>query len=225
MRISLVRLSALVLAASSLAAPARAQIIGNPVYFDESGGTGLTVSADYGRGINKASLKGNYFGARATFGLPIVAITASVGSFKPNGATSSAMPVGGDVAVIVVRGPAVPLTVALQGGVRYYRQSGTQIYHVPAGLALTLNVPSPGVSVEPWVAPRLDYTRVSVGGVSESATRPGASAGLNVGLPAGVGFHVAIDYVNHLVFGGSPLIVGAGVHYAIRVPSHVPGAR
>ena len=70
----------------ALAAPAVAQMIGNPVYFDQSGGV-VTVGADYGRGLNNHDLTGeaNYFGGRVTLGLPIVAITVGGGSAQPSG--------------------------------------------------------------------------------------------------------------------------------------------
>jgi hypothetical protein len=228
MKASYARLSAAVSVLGLLATPALAQMMGNPVYFNQSGGVGVTINADYGRGVNNASGKTNYFGGRATLGLPMVAITLGAGSAKPSGGTSMTS-FGGDVAVTLVKGPMVPVKVALQAGGAYSSVSGTKTTRVPAGLVLTFNVKSPGASVEPWIAPRVDYTHVSVGGASGSSTHAGASAGLNVGLPSGLGFHVALDYVYVKGAGGlsssdlSPFTVGAGIHYAIKVPSLVPG--
>ena len=228
MQASCARLSAMVSVLGLLATPAAAQMIGNPVYFNQSGGV-VTIDADYGRGLNNASEKMNYFGGRATLGLPVVAITVGAGSARPSGGTSSTS-FGGDVALNVVRDSLVPVKLALQAGAAYtsnYLGSGATGWHVPAGAVVTFNVKSPGVSVEPWVAPRIDYTHASVsaGGLSSSGSRTkfGASAGLNVGLPSGLGFHVAVDYLK--ISGGSPFLVGAGLHYAIRVPSPVAGAK
>ncbi len=229
MKATYARLSAMVSVLGLLATPAFAQMLGNPVYFNQSAGTGVTIGADYGRGVNNASGKTNYFGGRATLGLPMVAVTLGAGSAKPSGG-SSMFSFGGDAAVTVVKGPMVPVKLALQAGAAYSSVSGTKTLHVPAGVALTFNVKSPGASVEPWVAPRLDYTRVSVAGLSGSSTHVGASAGLNVGMPSGLGFHVALDYTYVKGAAGlsstdlSPFMVGAGVHYAIKVPSLVPGA-
>jgi hypothetical protein len=219
MKASCARLSALVSVLGLLATPALAQMIGNPVYFNQSGGVGLTLNADYGRGLNNASGKANYFGGRATLGLPIVAITVGAGSAKASGGTAVTS-FGGDAAVTVVKGPLVPVNVALQAGVGYSSVSGVKTMHVPAGVAVTFKVKSPGASVEPWVAPRVDYMHVSAGGASASQTKFGGSAGLNVGLPTGLGFHVALDYLN--ISGASPLTVGAGIHYAIKMPSLGP---
>ncbi len=221
------RLSVVVAALGVWASPALAQMLGNPVYFSPKQGVGLTIAADYGRGLNNNSGKTNYFGGRATLGLPMVAVTLGAGSAKPSGGTS-ATSFGGDVAVTVLKGPMVPVSVSVQGGAAYNSTTvGTaksKILHLPLGAALAFNVKSPGASVEPWVAPRIDMTRVSatVGTISASTTttKLGASAGVNVGLPSGLGFHVALDYIN--VSGGSPLLAGAGVHYAIKIPSLGP---
>ena len=225
MKASRARLSAMVSVLGLLATPAFAQMIGNPVYFDQSGGVGVTLAADYGRGVNNASGKTSYFGGRATLGLPVLAITVGAGSAKPSG-VPSAMSFGGDVALNVVRDSTVPVKLALQAGAAYtsnYLGSGAQAWHVPAGAVLTFNVKSSSASVKPWVAPRLDYLNVSAGGIVEHRTEFGASAGLNVGLRTGLGFHVALDYLK--VTGGSPFTVGAGIQYAIKVPSRMPGAK
>ena len=218
MKASCARLSAMVSVLGLLATPAFAQMFGNPVYFNQSGGTGVTIAADYGRGLNNASTKANYFGGRATLGLPMFAITVGGGSAKPSGGTSMTT-FGADAAVTVVQGPMVPVNVSLQAGVGSYKVLGTRVYNVPVGAAITFKVKSPGASVVPWVAPRLNI--VHSPGTTE--TKFGASGGLNVGMPSGLGFHVALDYVN--ISGGSPFMLGAGVHYAIKVPSLVPGGK
>jgi hypothetical protein len=199
-----------------LASPALAQMLGNPVYFSPKQGVGLTLAGDYGRGLNDASGKTNYFGGRATLGLPSFAITVGGGSAKPSGGTS-ATSFGGDVGVTVIKGPMVPVSVSLQAGAAYSSVSGVKTLHVPAGVALAFNVKSPGASVEPWVAPRVDFVQVKVGTLSTNTTKVGASGGVNIGLPSGLGLHAAVDYVN--VSGGSPLTVGVGVHYTIKIPS------
>jgi hypothetical protein len=228
MEVSRARLSAMVSVLGLLAAPAAAQMIGSPVYFNQSGGV-VTIDADYARGLNAASEKMNYFGGRATLGLSAVAITLGAGSAQPS-AGSSTTSFGGDVALSIVRDSTIPVKLALQGGAAYssdFLGSGAKGWHVPIGAVVTFNVKSPGASVEPWVAPRIDYTRASVsgGGLSSSGSRTkfAASAGLNVGLPSGLGLHVAVDYLR--ISGGSPFMVGAGLHYAIKVPSPAAGVK
>jgi hypothetical protein len=198
-------------------------MFGNPVYFSPKQGVGLTIAGDYGRGLNDNSGKSNYFGGRATLGLPMFAITVGGGSAKPEGGTSLTT-FGADVAVTVLKGPAVPVTVSLQAGVGSYKADPLTFMHIPVGAALAFNVKSPGASVEPWVAPRLDITRTSgtVGTISVSDTEMdiGASGGVNVGLPSGLGFHLALDWIN--IENAAPLTVGAGVHYTIKIPSLGP---
>ena len=224
----LARLGVAVSVVGLVASPALAQMFGNPVYFSPKQGVGLTVAADYGRGLNDNSGKTNYFGGRATLGLPMFAITLGGGSGKPSGGDGITT-FGADVAVTVIKGPMVPVTLSLQAGVGSYKvdlsaTSDVQTFHLPIGAALAFNVKSPGASVEPWVAPRLDINRVKVtsGTVSASSTETdiGASGGVNVGLPSGLGFHLALDWVN--VEGGAPIMVGAGVHYTIKIPSLGP---
>ena len=229
MKVRCASLSAMVSVLGLLATPAFAQMIGNPLYFDQGEAVGVTLSADYGRGLNNASGKTDYFGGRATLALPILAITVGAGSAKP-ASVSSATSFGGDVAVSVVKDSTVPVKLALQAGAAYtsnYLGSGATGWHVPVGAVMTLNVKSRGVSVEPWIAPRIDYTHVSgtANGFSASGsrTRFGASAGLNVGLPPGLGFHVALDYVS--ISGGSAFMVGAGIHYATKFPGRARGRK
>jgi hypothetical protein len=219
------RLSAVVGTLAVFASPALAQMLGNPVYFFQNEGTGLTLAADYGRGLNDASVKTNYFGGRATLGLPAFAITAGGGSEKPSGG-SSATSFGGGVAVNVLKAPALPVTLALQAGAAYSSVSGDKTLRVPLGAALAFKPKTPGATVTPWIGPRVDIMRFTPsGGTASTETHVGASAGLSVGLPTGLGFHVALDYTYVKGAGGfsssdlSPFYVGAGVHYAIKIPS------
>src|SRR3990172_9661721 len=154
------RLSAMVAVLGLFASPALAQMLGNPVYFSPKQGVGLTIAGDYGRGLNDNSDKGNHFGGRATLGLPMFAITLGGGSYKPEFG-SSEITFGADVAVTVLKGPMVPVTVSLQGGVGSIERGATRVYNFPVGVALAFNVNSPGASVEPWVAPRLNIAKAS----------------------------------------------------------------
>ena len=210
------RLSAMVAVLGLFASPALAQMLGNPVYFSPKQGVGLTIAGDYGRGLNDNSGKTNYFGGRATLGLPMFAITVGGGSASPE-VGDAVTTFGASAAVTVIKGPMVPVTLSLQAGVGSYEVGTVRVMNVPVGAALAFNVSSPGASVEPWVAPRLNITKPS-GGDAEMDL--GASGGVNVGLPSGLGFHLAVDYV--AVSGGSPILVGAGVHYTIKIPSLGP---
>src|SRR3989442_4601090 len=57
------------------ASPAAAQLAGMPVWNNPKGGTGITISGDYGKPNDNAG-GGNAFGARASLGLANLNITA-----------------------------------------------------------------------------------------------------------------------------------------------------
>ncbi len=229
-----------------IAGPAAAQMVGNPVYFSPKHGTGITIAGDLGRGLNDASFKTNYYGGRATIGLPMFTISAGAGVVKPSGVfdvpgTESEVTFGGNVALNVFNPPLAPVAVSLQGGVGYVKTTGSGVAGgdvttlvFPLGVALAFSVPSPALSVEPWIAPRVHIVRTS-NGTSTTETNFGVSAGLNLGLPMGLGFHAAIDYVavsdpddvvplSSSSSDVSPFLVGVGVHYKIALPGlGIPG--
>ena len=228
MKRTLGRVASAALTLSLAAAPAAAQMVGNPVYFSPKGGIGFTISGDYGRGLNDESGKSNYFGGRATLGLPMVSIMAGAGSVKPE-AGESDITFGGAIAVNVLKvGPVTPVALSLQAGVGYQKIDVGAIsfttLNVPIGVGITVDVPTPAVGVEPWVAPRINIVRVSALGASSTETGFGASGGLNITLPTGLGFHVAFDWMTIGDPSVKPLTVGAGIHYTISIPSlGVPG--
>lgn len=220
------RTAGLALALGLVAGPAAAQMLGNPVYFSPKGGTGLTISGDYGRGVNDESGKTDYFGGRATLGLPMVSISAGAGSVSAEGADSE-IGFGGALAVNILKAPLLPVAVNLQGGVGYLKEGDpttleATTLNVPVGVGIAINVPSPAVSVEPWAAPRVNIQRVEVtsgtGSASDTEVGFGASAGVNVGLPMGLGFHVAADWMTVGDPAVKPLYIGVGAHYKFTIP-------
>lgn len=214
-------LIALVLGLSSEAA--LAQMDGLPVY-GAVGAVGVTIAGDYGRGLNDDAGKGNYFGGRLEVGLPMVNIYGGAGSFKPENGESNIV-FGGGLHVKLLKGPDAPVGVGIQAGVGYTSETGAKFLRVPAGVVLAFNVPSTGVTVTPWVMPRVDWQRWSFEGFdAQSKFGFGASGGLTVVLPVGLDFHAALDWMT-IDFGDGPdtawkpLIVGVGVSYHITVPS------
>lgn len=208
-------------AAALTATPVAAQMAGNPVYYSPKHGTGLSINADYGRGLNDASSKTNYFGGRAVLGLPIVTLSAGVGVVKADenliaGAESEVV-FGGTASVSVLSAPLLPIAVAVQGGLGYLSQDVGNTISVPIGLAVAIKPPTPGLNVEIWGAPRIQISRFSPDvGDSSTETDFGASAGVNLGLPTGLGLHAAIDWVNQDPDG--PIVVGIGAHYKFTIP-------
>ena len=127
------------------------------------------------------------------------------------------------------------VSVALQAGVGRISTEGTVLgvtvsgseINVPIGVGFAFSVPTPGVSIEPWVAPRIQISRVSldVAGFSGSETNTdfGISGGVNIGLATGIGIHAALDVLG--VSGATPVTFGIGLHYTFKLPNApmVPG--
>ncbi len=55
------------------------------------------------------------------------------------------------------------------------KNSGVKLVHAPIGLGIALRIPNPALAIKPWIAPRLDVVRVSVGS-SSNTERTSASA-------------------------------------------------
>lgn len=222
---------ALTIGTSSLSA----QLVNLPVYYSPNQGPGLAINADYARGFED-NQDVNFFGGRAVLGLGVANVMAGAGilSFGGDGVVDvdNEMTLGGAVSLNLFQGPLVPVAVGLQTGLGYTKfgegvTAITQI-DVPIGVGLSLSVPSPGVSVEPWAAPRLHYRSISPDvGDGASELGYGVSAGLNITLPGGFGGHVAADYlkIDTPVAGVSlnEFTLGVGLHYRIGVPGIVPG--
>src|SRR3989449_11706459 len=68
--------------------PAAAQWTGMPVWNDPKGGTGITVSGEYGKPDSTYG-KGNAWGGRAALGVGTVTLTAGGAPYKPGGSSDA----------------------------------------------------------------------------------------------------------------------------------------
>lgn len=214
------------------ASPTNAQLSGYPVYAWTSG-PGITLAGDFGRGLNDESGRLNAFGGRLGITLPIVSVWAGAATLDPRvDGVSNEVTFGGGVAVKVFDPPLVPVAISLQAGAGYMNQSidpllsnGVSMLNVPVGIALALDVPTPGVEIQPWVSPRIHFLRSSFSGASNSEVGFGTSAGVNMTLPGGLGMHLAADYMSVGDPSVQPLVFGVGLHYRIPLPGvpSVPG--
>jgi hypothetical protein len=211
---------ALVLALLLGGAPLAAQVRGLPVY---NSGTprGIGLYGDVGFPNDDAG-GGHAFGATGRLGLGFVGVTATVATFDPKGPEGSKTSVGGTGNLRVFGGPLVPLSVTLQAGVGYAELEGSATtgedvdeWHIPIGVGFALTIPNPALAIKPWLAPRIDITRLSGGGSSNTDTNFGLSGGIELNLLNGFGAHASYDYVNG--DGGNPGIFGIGAHYTFRV--------
>ncbi len=223
-------------------ASASAQIFNQPVYHNPGHGTGVTLGADIGIGANDdAKLVAGEtpvaYGGHITLGLPVVTITAGISIVDPKGPLDTEVALGGNLALTLFKAPMTPVVVDLQAGVGYVKFDAVgafpefKILDVPIGVGLGINVPNPSVSFEPWIAPRIHIRNVRSTGVGtnfdETKTGFGVSGGVNLGLPMGLGFHAAVDWMtidNVLGMSESPVVFGFGIHYKFNVPSlGIPG--
>lgn len=208
----LILVSALVAGA---AAPAAAQFLGMPVWNSPKGGTGITISGDYGK-PNADLGKGNAFGARGTVGLGSLSLTAGFSTWKPSGATSSLKSIGGDAAFRVIGGSLLPINLnLLVGGARTTVSGGTgNLTTLIAGAGVSVSLPTPGIQVEPYLSVANRWHKISGGGSTDSNI--GWTIGANLGFGM-MGAHVAYDSES-LGGGATGGILGIGLHLSLNVP-------
>ena len=200
------------------AAPADAQLWFFPNYSSPSGyGAAETyVAATYGRGLNETSGQLNAFGAAVSRTGVGGRATLSIGAGFVDDLVTNELTLGGSVAVDVL--PETTATrLSIQAGMGWIApdlggESLTSLTF-PIGVAVSQTFQSGSNSIRPWIMPRLNVTRVSYAGESDSAVDMGASAGVSFTTTSGFGFHAALDL---LAADNSLWQGGAGIHYMIR---------
>ncbi len=227
------RLGSAALAACALVRPATAQLNANPVYYSPKAPVGLTLAADFGTTLQTKSggltstLKPNNVGVRALLGLPIINVGVGGGIWNSDvpGADKETQFMA-TAALKVFSPPLLPVGVAVQAGAGYLQigsgTSAVKSYNVPIGVGVSIKPPTPGLSVEPWAGPRIQVQRTSAGGSSETRFGVGASGGINLGMPMGLGLHAALDWATYAAKGASPkiqtMVFGIGLHYTFTIP-------
>ena len=204
-------------AALLLATPAMGQLHNFPVHARSQGPSeGSTwVAASGARGLNDNSGKQNAFGASAGRNIEKVSYAVHAGYVASD---IEELTLAASVAVHLLSDDSTPVQVSLQSGLGWINATAT-VLSFPVGIAIAGRPSGSGTSVRPWVMPRLDMRRqgeVTLGAItvpSSTTTDIGASAGVTITSEGGAGVHLAVDWVN--VEGGSPFIVGVGVHFAL----------
>lgn len=208
-----------------LAAPAAAQVRGLPVY-NPGVPSGIGIYGDVGF-ANANAGEATTLGVTARGGFGPLGVTATVGRWNPDAAgVDTRTVVGGTGNLRIFGGGILPVSLTLQGG--YARLSvpgsgtGSSLREerIPVGLGLAVSVPSPVVTIKPWIAPRLDIVRTRLTGgtlnVTDTETNFGASGGVEVNTITGFGLHVAYDYIR--VNGVNAGTFGVGLHAGIKIP-------
>jgi hypothetical protein len=199
--------------AVTVATPAAAQFAGMPVWNSPKGGTGITISGDYGRPNTDAG-KGNAFGARGTVGLGSLSVTAGFASWNPEGTVPTTKSVGGDAAFRVIGGTLLPINVnLLVGGARTTASGLPGATTLVAGGGVSVSLPTPGVSIEPYLSLTNRWNRQS----GNTDSNFGWTIGANLGFGGVLGAHFAYDS-QKITGGGTAGIIGIGAHVALKVP-------
>jgi opacity protein-like surface antigen len=145
-------------------------------------------------------------------------VTGTIASWNPDGADAE-VSLGGTANLHLIGGPLSPLGVSLQAGVAGWSvEDGGEdvsVLHVPVGVGVGLVIPSPAVSLRPWIAPRLDLLKTDRLPGDDWQSNFGLSAGLDLAFVGGLGLRAAYDYVS--VDGATPSSFSLGVNYAFNV--------
>lgn len=210
------RVALVVALAVAAATPAAAQWFGVPVWNSPKGGTGITISGDYAK-PNADWGKGNAFGARGTVGLGSLSITAGYESWNPSDSGSNLNSIGGNAAFRVIGGTLVPVNVnLLVGGARASVSGSPDLTNLVAGAGASITLPTPGVSIEPYVSLTNRWLKLS--GVSGTNSNFGWTIGANLSFGM-LGVHVAYDSQKLGGYGaGTGSVIGIGAHLALRAP-------
>lgn len=231
MRLVVVSLGAVVTLGIA-ATPAAAQLNSLPVYTSPKGGTGISVFADYGKGLNEESGRNRALAARAVLGLSMLQLGAGIGTVNPeiDGERQNRFQWMASAALRVIGGGVMPLAVNIQAG--YGRveiaQDSTEV-NIPISVGVGLSPPIPGFSLELWAAPRYSIRDVKIGDLSVSQNGFGVSAGVNLGFSMGLGVYGALDWEylpeeTGTVFdlpSTQPAVFGVGVSYNFRLPGGI----
>jgi len=200
--------------AAVAAAPATAQWYGMPVWNSPKGGTGVTINGDLA--MPNATLgKGTAFGARASLGLANLQLTAGLASWKPDGAPESFTSVGGNAAFRIIGGSLLPIALNLQvGAATIAAANGSpSTTRVTAGGGVAVSVPTPGISIEPYLSVTNRWYKES--GFSGTTSNMGWTLGANASFGM-FGVHVAYDSESNSGTTGSIFAIGA--HIALKAP-------
>jgi hypothetical protein len=212
------RMLMVITAAALAGGPLAAQWQGMPAWNNPKGGTGVTINGDLGLPNSDAG-KGTAFGARGTLGLANISLTAGITSWKPKGASASTTSVGGVAQFRAIGGSLIPIALNIQlgGSTASAINSGPvlspKMTNVLAGAGLSVNVPTPGLSIEPYLSISNRWHKPS-GGSTESNI--GWVIGANVGFGM-LGLHLAYDS-EKLDNGSTAGVIGIGAHIALKAP-------
>ena len=194
------------------AVPLAAQAPGLPIHGGGAiPGVTVAVTAGFG-GTDSWAGQGTAYAGTVSWGVGRFAIGGTLGVVTGRENGDPSRPTVGAMTSLRVLGGGVdtPLTVFLQAGYGYMQpepydvavlaaQDGTALYAPPRGnwrvplvAALALTIPTPVVSLRPWLAPRLEWADGQDGTVDAAF---GGSAGLDLSFLGGFQLRLLWDNV------------------------------
>lgn len=200
-----VRTALMTLAALLAVATAEAQVRGLPV-INSGISSGIGIAGDVGF-ANSDYGKGTTFGATGMLGAGPFGATVTLASFDPSGDGGSVSTYGGTLNLKLIGVPLAPISVTLQAGYGHWKVAEQSVDHVPIGVGVAFRIPTPGFSLKPWIAPRVDIQHAG-----ETRSKFGVSAGVELGFAFGLGARVSYDWVNQGE-GNRPGIWGVGAFW------------
>jgi len=211
MRARLSSVVALTAVAALAAAPAaHAQALGLPV-INSGIHTGIGIAGDVGF-ANSDFGKGTTFGATGMLGVGPIGFTATVASYNPKAPGNSITSYGGTANLRIFGLPLAPISITAQAGFAHAKVGGQGYDHLPIGIGIAFRIPTPAFSLKPWIAPRVDIVHAS-----QTRTKFGISAGLDLGTLAGLGVRASYDWLKE-DNGVRPGIFGLGLLWSFKVP-------
>jgi hypothetical protein len=193
------------------ATPAQAQLFNFPLYSIRSGAPSTVLMTHYGRGLSDNTGKLNaYQVGIARAGIGRMSLRAGLGMID---ATPDAQWTFGGAAQMRFNDAASPTAVTALAGVGYMSVDPASFLRFPIGVGFGRSFAGASATVSPWVMPRAEINRFSANGFSSTETDFGASGGVTIILPSGLGFHFALDL---LAADESVWHAGGGVQYVIQ---------
>ena len=187
--------AALTLGLALLTTPAAAQWLGEPAWNNPKAGTGFTIYGDYTRPNNDAG-GGNAVGGRVTLGAGTFTLTGGVSSWKADLVSPRITTFGGTAAFRLLGGSLIPVAVNLQLGGGHSLEITSSTVAAPvqtmlfSAVGLSVPLPTPVVSIEPYVSPGIRYHHYANGAPNQ--TNFGWVIGANLGFGP-IGIHLAYD--------------------------------
>jgi len=204
-----------------LATTAQAQWLGEPAWNNPKAGTGFTIYGDYTRPSTDAG-GGDAFGGRVALGAGTFILTGGVSSWKADLVSERITTIGGTVAFRLVGGSLIPVAVNLQLGGGHSMEITSSTTTVPVqtmflgAVGVSVALPTPVVSVEPYVSPGIRYHRFSnvAPGAADHETHFGWVIGANVGFGP-LGLQLAYD-AEKFADGKQHGVFGIGANLGLR---------